>query len=302
MHSRGSPARLPDVALPLCPLHRSALGWPFYSGKAEDKDKAQQPPEILTNKYWPVRQSILSNLSLSDKRALAQAFPGLEIQEDATYKRQEHLELVNKVEIISGLDVACYHSCDHSHFGHPLLKAIVEKERIRSSRKGWSGGSEITKKTQEINQSIANISEDINEIPAIGTELCLTVAPYCWIRGYTALHIAANCNDVETARSLIEQGADMYRLGGDLPLNCLHEAVFCGSIDIVRFLVTEVNMDKERRTGDILDSYTGIDPWRESTALEIAERQLERIEINYRRPSADQKRQIMREIIQLLKS
>ena len=110
-------------------------------------------------------------------------------------------------------------------------------------------------------------------------------------RFHSASHIAALCNDVETARSLIEQGHDMYRLGGDKKLNCLHEAALSCSVDIVRFLVTEVNMDKERRTGD---TATHED--------EIAERRLERSEIFDRRPSADQQRQIMREIIQLLES
>merc|ERR1711973_741461 len=78
---------------------RLALCWPFYSGKGEDADK-EKPPKIFTNRYWPVKQRILSNLSFSDKRALAQAFPGLEIQEDVSYKRQERHELLNKVEII----------------------------------------------------------------------------------------------------------------------------------------------------------------------------------------------------------
>ena len=86
---------------------RLAYGWPFYSGKAEDADKAKEDEDkakqlkILTNSHWPVKQQILSNLSFSDKRALAQAFPGLEIQVDVSYKRQERQELLNKKEIIS---------------------------------------------------------------------------------------------------------------------------------------------------------------------------------------------------------
>ena len=170
------------------------------------------------------------------------------------------------------------------HFSFPLLKAIVEKERIRSS---WrSGGSELAKKTDEINEYIANMSEDINKIPPVGT--VPTDQPShqlseCSIRGYTALHVAAMCNDVETARSLIEQGHDMYRLGGDKKLNCLHEAVLSFSVDIVRFLVTEVNMDKERRTGDTATQ----EDYRERTALEIAELIL-------------QTRESRREIIQIL--
>ena len=119
----------------------------------------------------------------------------------------------------------------------------------------------MANKTQEINQYISNISEDINKIPPVETELCLSIAPECCLIGYTALHVAALCNDVETARMLIEKGADMYRLVGLSHLNCLHTAVFYESLDIIRFLVTEVNMDKERTTGDS----TG------ETALDIAE-------------------------------
>ena len=52
------------------------------------------PLKILTNNYWPVRQKILSHLSFYDKRALGEAFPGLKIQEDATYQRQELLSQV----------------------------------------------------------------------------------------------------------------------------------------------------------------------------------------------------------------
>ena len=226
----------------------------YRSGSERRREREKKPLKILTNSHWPVRQRILCNLSFSDKRALAQAIPGLEIQEDVSYKRQERQELVNTVVIFSKpVTLYCFHCFHHSHFGHPLLKAIVEKQWPVK----WSGGSEqLAEKTEEINQYIANISEDINEIPSIGTELCLTVAPRCWIRGYTALHVAAMCNDVETARSLIEQGHDMYRLGGDKKLNCLHEAVLSFSVNIVRFLVTEVNMDKGRRTGDTEDEDT----------------------------------------------
>ena len=36
--------------------------------------------------------------------------------------------------------------------------------------------TELAEKIQEFNQYISDLSDDINEIPAIGTELCHTVA------------------------------------------------------------------------------------------------------------------------------
>jgi len=62
---------------------------------------------------------------------------------------------------------------------------------------------------------------------------------------------------------LIEKGADMYHeyLGnGWMAGNCLHTAIWFESIDVVRFLVKEMNMVKERRTKDY-----------EETALELSE-------------------------------
>ena len=151
----------------------------------------------------------------------------------------------------------------HSHFGHPLLNAIHEKSRIRAldmDRHTRSTGRELANKTREIHHYISNISEDINKISPVATELCLSVAPECSFRGFTALHVAALCNDADTARMLIEAGADMYRLGGVFQGNCLHAAVVSEALDVVRVLVTEGNMDRERETG-----YTG------ATALDLAE-------------------------------
>ena len=54
-----------------------------------------KPPKLLANNFWPVRQNILSHLSYYDKRALAEAYPALKIQEDATYKRQKLLQKVS---------------------------------------------------------------------------------------------------------------------------------------------------------------------------------------------------------------
>ena len=230
-------------------------------GHAEEGRMAKaKPPRILTNNFWPVRQSILSHLSYHDKRALAEAYPYLIIQEDAMYKRQK---LLHQVEILSGLDSACrggylqgysrIFGKRHSHFGHPLFNAIHEKSRILAldmDRHTRSTGKELASKTQEINRYISNISEDINMIPPVATELCLSVAPECCLRGYTALHVAAICNDVETARMLIEKGADMYRIGGSFQGNSLHTAVLEESIDVVRYFCQEMNMDKERKTED----------------------------------------------------
>ena len=221
----------------------------------EGRTANAKPPEILTNSFWPVRQNILSCLSYHDKRALVEAFPELKIQEDAKYKRQE---LLHQLEILSELDSHCFgypiHILpSHSHFGHPLSRAILEKSRIRDLdevRHTRSTGRELTKKAQEINHYISNISEDINMIPPVATELCLSVAPECCLRGYTALHVAAICNDVETARMLIENGADMYRIGGSFQGNSLHTAVLEESIDVVRYFCQEMNMDKERKTED----------------------------------------------------
>ena len=103
-------------------------------------------------------------------------------------------------------------------------------------------GGDVAGKTREINQFITNISKDINKLPPIGTELCLSTAVDCRQLGFTALHVAAQCNDVETVRRLIEKGADMYRLGGWFRGNCLHAAVFTDSLDVARFLVTEMNI------------------------------------------------------------
>ena len=236
---------------------------------AEGRTAKAKPPEILSNKFWPVRQNILSCLSYHDKRALAEAYPELKIQEDAKYKRQE---MLHQVEILSELDCHCHCSAPHSHFGHPLSRAIIEKSRIRAldqDRHTRSTGRELANKTQEINHYISNISEDINKISPVATELCLSVKPKCRIGGYTALHVAAFCNDAETARMLIKEGADMYRKAGFsfyhypgfypwfLQGNCLHTAVLSESLDVARVLVTEGNMD------------TGFDG---VTALDLAER------------------------------
>ena len=54
-----------------------------------------------------------------------------------------------------------------------------------------STGRELANKTQEITHYISEISEDINKISPVATELCLSVAPECTFRGFTALHVAA---------------------------------------------------------------------------------------------------------------
>ena len=187
------------------------------------------------------------------------------------YKRQK---LLHQVEILSGLDSACrggylqgysrIFGKRHSHFGHPLLNAIHEKSRIRAldmDRHTRSTGRELANKTREIHHYISNISEDINKISPVATELCLCAAPECTLRGFTALHIAATCNDAETTRMLLHKGADMYKLSGVFQRNCLHQAVYSESLDVVRVLVTEGNMDKERTTGG----------YNQKTALQIAD-------------------------------
>ena len=106
----------------------------------------------------------------------------------------------------------------------------------------------------------------VNETPAIRTELCLTVAAICKIRGFTVLQIVVLCNDVETAKLLVEQGYDMIGRGSSSQL------LACSSLcwlTIVLFLVTEENMVKERRTGHS-----------QGTALEMAELLIEHSEIN----------------------
>ena len=133
---------------------------------------------------------------------------------------------------------------DHSHFCHPIMNKILEK------RTAIALGGDVAGKTQEINQIITNISKDINKLPPISTELCLSVAPYCWLQGYTALHVAAGCDDVETVRRLILEGADMYRRGGWFRGNCLHAAVHTDSINVGKLLVTEMNFDLEQGIKD----------------------------------------------------
>ena len=223
------------------------------------------PPKILTNNYWPVRQKILSHLSFYDKRALSEAFPGLKIQEDATYQRQELLSQVVELGNMERVFV-CYQNYGHSHFAHPLLNAILEKQRM--------SGSERAKKTREINQYISDISEDINEIPSIGTELCLTSAPKCWLRGYTALHVAAMWDDVATAKRLVDKGADMYRLGERFPqLRPLVVAANHGSMGVFKFLAIQMSKDKERRTEETnrtaLEMAENLDHWDYETIHQI---------------------------------
>ena len=214
---------------------------------AERGPAMAKPPKILTNKHWPVRQKILSRLSLDDKRALGKAYCELKIQEDGKYKRQEleRATLVSQVETMSNSVLECNTMIPfHSHFCHPIINTILEKKQCATAL-----GGDLAGKTQEVNQCITNISGDINKIAPIGTELCLSIAPECWLQGSTALHVAAYCNDVETVRRLMEKGADMYRLGALFQGNCLHAAVFSDSIDVARFLTTEMNMDKEQTNG-----------------------------------------------------
>ena len=218
-------------------------------GHAERRLAEAEPPKILTNKHWPVRQKILCCLSLDDKRALGKAYPELKIQEDGKYKSQELVRatLVSQVETMSDSVIpSAALECDvmipsHSHFCHPIINRIQEKKQSATTQ-----GVDLAGKTQEVNQCITNISGHINKIAPIDTE---QDAEGCWLEGYTALHIAAYLNDVETVRRLIEKGADMYRLGGLFEFNCLHACVFSDSIDVARFLITEMNMDKEQRAG-----------------------------------------------------
>ena len=121
--------------------------------------KARRPPKILTNNYWPVRQKILSRLSLDDKRALGKAYPGLKIKEDGKFKRQEleRAKLLRQVETLSDLilecDIEVEEGIDHSHFCHPIVNTIQEKRRATLL------GGNVTGKTQEINQIITNSEE-----------------------------------------------------------------------------------------------------------------------------------------------
>ena len=178
---------------------------------------------------------------------LGKAYPGLKIKEDGKYKRQEleRARLLRKMENFNTQVMECdalfEEGNDHSHFCHPIMNTILEK------RTAITLGGDVAGKTQEINQIITNISKDINKLPPIRTELCLSVAPDCLLHGFTALHVAASCDDVETVRRLIQEGADMYKLGGWFQGNCLHAAVYADSINVGRLLVTELNMDIEQR-------------------------------------------------------
>ena len=141
---------------------------------AEGRTAKAKPPEIFQKQVLASKTKhpqLPCCLSYHDKRALVEAFPELKIQEDAKYKRQE---LLHQVEILSELDSHCFAYPSHSHFGHPLSRAILEKSRIRAldqDKHTRSTDRELANKTQEINHHISNISEDINKISPVATNV-----------------------------------------------------------------------------------------------------------------------------------
>ena len=82
------------------------------------------------------------------------------------------------------------------------------------------------------------------------------------------------CDDVATARRLIENGADMYRLGGRFPQrNCLYVAAIHGSMGVFKFLAIQMSKDKVRRTEETnrtaLEMAENLDHWDYETIRQI---------------------------------
>ena len=66
------------------------------------------------------------------------------------------------------------------------------------------------------------------------------------IEGFTPLLYCAFLDDLETVKLLVENGSDIYQTGGPNQENCLHATVLRPSLKVARYLIEELNMDKER--------------------------------------------------------
>ena len=53
-------------------------------------------------------------------------------------------------------------------------------------------------------------------------------------------------DDDDSARLLVENGSDIYQTGGPFQENCLHVAARSLSVEVAKFLIEELQMDKER--------------------------------------------------------
>ena len=97
----------------------------------------------------------------------------------------------------------------------------------------------------------AKLGNGINRLPGVEPKfdaslLTQNVELECEIEGFTPLLYCAMLDDLDTLRLLVENGSDIYQTGGPNQENCLHATVLRPSLKVARYLIEELNMDKER--------------------------------------------------------
>ena len=209
----------------------------------------EKPPNILTDQYWPIKNAILQHLELEDLLNLKNAYPSLQLQR----WEDKRTKFVHKVTEFQDESWHCLVEFEHSHYAHPIFKAIKEKSRL--------SGLERQMKMEEIKQMIAKLGPDIKRLPGVKTKFddklkSQNTELACMIEGFTPLLYCAFLDDLETVRLLVENGSDIYQTAGPDQGNCLHATVPGPSLKVARFLIEELKMDKERPR---LDGETALD-------------------------------------------
>ena len=190
-----------------------------------------QPPKIFTDQYWPVKNAILEHLELEDLLNLKNAYPSLQLQLWEEKQRKKFLHEVQ--EFREDSFIPCHLGHGLSHSGHPIFNAICQK------------------KMEEIKEMISKFGPDINKIPRVkpnfdGTLETQNIESTCALGGFTPLMYCGLLNDLDVARLLVESGSDIYQTGGPFQENCLHVAARSLSVEVAKFLIEELQMDKER--------------------------------------------------------
>ena len=221
-----------------------------------------KPPKILTDQYWPIKNSILKHLSLEDILNLKNAYPSIQLQ---MWEEKERARVKFVQEVIEFDPWGCSSIqppyIPHSHSAHPIFKAIEEKSRL--------SGLEREMKMEEIKQMIWKFGPDINKIPRVQPKFENSVqtqnafVKFCDWEGLTPLLFCTFKDDLETVRLLVENGSDIYETGDSMHQNCLHATVPRPSLKVARYLIEEVKMDRERLDGE------------QQTALDVASKMVE---------------------------
>ena len=218
-----------------------------------------QPPKIVTDQYWPVKNAIMEHLELEDLLNLKIAYPSLQLQMwEEKQRRNKFLHEVTEFE--SNIEFSCCfhgHGCC-SHYAHPIFTTI-----------GCGNTEWKNSRMEELKEMISKLGPDINKIPRVKPKLKNSVQTqnafekFCDWEGLTPLLFCTFKDDLETVRLLVENGSDIYETGDSMHQNCLHATALRPSLKVARYLIEEVKMDKERLDGE------------QQTALDVASKMVE---------------------------